>query len=403
MACRVPEISLPFRAPVYFSGKKPFALPLPNRYKRLRILVQVNRAMRRKVVVSAVLLVVVLLFQFAMPGNYKLVHFYDYYIFKPWQTARNQVLGLLRFSVGDWLYLIALISLVVALGRALYFGIRFATHRWFLGNNLLNTFITVTIIYLLFFIGWGGNYYKPRLQKVWDLEKIETPVITQLKEFDGFLVSQLNALAPHYREMRFEEVDKAAVAEYQCCTDSRTSLKGLNAKPSLFGHLMQYFGIQGYYNPWTGEAQVNQHLPSFMLPFVTCHEMAHQSGIASEEDANLLSYAICTRSGNPAFRYSGYFNLWLYTHGMLREEDSVAAKGFLDALNPVSRAHRDTLRAIREQYRGETSAWSMALYDSYLRLHDQKEGVKSYNRVALSAWAFEKKRKVFEGKELHVP
>lgn len=359
--------------------------------------------MRRKVVVSAVLLAVVLLFQLGMPGSPRLVHFYDYYIFKPWQTVRNQVLGLLRFSVGDWLYLLALLSLVVALGRAIYFGIRFATHRWFLGNNLLNTFITITVIYLLFFIGWGGNYYKPRLEKVWDLGRSAAPVIAQLQSYDSFLIAKLNLLAPHYQGMRFEQVDRAAVAEYQCCTDSRTSLKGLNAKPSLFGQLMQYFGIQGYYNPWTGEAQVNQHLPAFMLPFVTCHEMAHQSGIASEEDANLLSYAICTRSGNPSFQYSGYFNLWLYTHGMLREEDSALASRLRAGLNPTSLAHRDTLRAMRERYSGGTSAWSMALYDSYLRLHDQKEGINSYNRVALSAWAFERKRRDFEGKELKIP
>lgn len=359
--------------------------------------------MRRKVIVSVALLLVVVVFQLGMPGSPRLVHFYDYHIFKPWQSLRNQVLGTFRMSAGDWLYLLALLSLVIALGRAIYFGIRFTTHRWFLGNNLLNTFITIAVIYLLFFIGWGGNYYKPRLKKEWGLERSGAPVITQLQTFDSFLIGQLNTLAPQYQELDFEEVNKASIAEYQCCTDSRTSLKGLNAKPSLFGQLMQYFGIQGYYNPWTGEAQVNQHLPSFMLPFVTCHEMAHQSGIASEEDANLLSYAICTRSGNPAFRYSGYFNLWLYTHGMLREEDSVTANRLRAQLNPVSLAHRDTLRAMRERYSGGTSAWSMALYDSYLRLHDQKEGIKSYNRVALSACAFERKRKAFEGKELRIP
>ncbi len=359
--------------------------------------------MRRKMLTFAALLVVVILFQLLMPNNPKLVHFYDYHIFKPWQTARNQLFGLFRPSVGDWLYLLAIMSLIVALIRALYFGIRFATHRHFLGNNLLNTFITITVLYLLFFIGWGGNYYKPKLRKVWELAKLETPVQVQLRDFDSFLTVQLNALAPQYREMDFERVNKAAIAEYQCCTDSRTSLKGLNAKPSLFGSLMQYLGIQGYYNPWTGEAQVNQHLPSFMLPFVTCHEMAHQSGIGSEEDANLLSYAVCTRSQKASFRYSGYFNLWLYTHGMIREEDSALANNLLTGLNALSRSHRDTLRAIRERYRGETSNWSMALYDSYLRLHDQKEGIKSYNRVALSAWAYEQKKEVFVGKDLRIP
>src|ERR1044071_7173753 len=104
---------------------------------------------------------------------------------------------------------------------------------------------------------------------------------------------------------------------------------------------MQYLGIQGYYNPFTGEAQVNSALPEFMLPFVVCHEMAHQSGIAAEDDANLLAYAICTSAPDSSFVYSGYFNLWLYTQSKLKQEDSSLAAAMLETLNPASRAQVD--------------------------------------------------------------
>ncbi|RYD52619.1 MAG: DUF3810 domain-containing protein [Sphingobacteriales bacterium] len=377
---------------------------LKGRIPRLRILVRVHRSLRRKTIAASLLLVAMLVFQLGMPGHPDLVRFYDEFIFRPWQIARTQTLGWFRMSLGDWLYLLAGLLLLIGLLRALYFGIRFATHRIFLLNNLLNGFIGLTVVYLLFFIGWGGNYYKPKLQQEWALPASGKPVMEQLFDFDTFLIRHLNILAPQYQELELETVNRLSVVEYQQHTDSRTARYGLNAKPSLFGQLMQYFGIQGYYNPWTGEAQVNQHLPSFMLPFVTCHEMAHQSGIAAEEDANLLSYALCTRSSNKAFRYSGYFNLWLYTQGMIREQDTALAHQLMLQLNPVSVAHRDTLRAIRERYRGETSVWSMALYDSYLRMHDQKEGIKSYSRVSLTAWQLEQKRRtVPERGRLHVP
>src|SRR5690606_35622541 len=153
-----------------------------------------------------------------------------------------------------------------------------------------------------------------------------------------------------------------------------------------------YLGIQGYYNPFTGEAQVNNTLPPFMLPFVVCHEMAHQSGIAAEDDANLLAYAICTAAPDSTFAYSGYFTRWLYTQPRLTQMDSVKANAMMERLNPISRAQLDTLRAMRRKYRNGISNYSGALYDSYLRLHNQKDGIRSYNNVALSAWSLEIRR-----------
>jgi hypothetical protein len=175
----------------------------------------------------------------------------------------------------------------------------------------------------------------------------------------------------------------------------------MKAKASLYGYFMQYLGIQGYYNPFTGEAQVNSMLPEFMLPFVVCHEMAHQSGIAAEDDANLLAYAICASAPDSAFAYSGYFNLWLYAQSRLRRLDSVAANSLLAALNPLSQRQVDTLRDIRRRYHSGLSEYSTELYDRYLRLHDQKEGIRSYGHVVFSAWIWEQEKR--KGGAIRIP
>jgi hypothetical protein len=47
-------------------------------------------------------------------------------------------------------------------------------------------------------------------------------------------------------------------------------------KPSIYSYLGNYLGFQGYYNPFSGEGQVNTTIPRFLEPFVTTHEMAHQ-------------------------------------------------------------------------------------------------------------------------------
>ena len=64
----------------------------------------------------------------------------------------------------------------------------------------------------------------------------------------------------------------------------------------------------------------------------------------------------------------------------------------LETLNPVSLRQLDTLRALRRRYRGGLADYSGALYDSYLRMHNQKEGIGSYKNVALSAWSWELRR-----------
>ena len=214
--------------------------------------------------------------------------------------------------------------------------------------------------------------------------------------YNRFLIARLNALAPSYRAISFAGAERYAEHCYRAYTDSRTKLHGLNTKASAFGYFMQYLGVQGYYNPWTGEAQVNRFLPPFMLPFVMCHEMAHQSGIAAEDDANLLAYALCTTAPDSTFSYSGYFNLWLYTHGRLRMSDSSIAKSLEATIHPLVIAQRDTLRAIRKKYRSEVGKWSSSFYDGYLRAHNQRGGLDSYADVALTAAAFEEKRRAMQ-------
>jgi hypothetical protein len=326
--------------------------------------------------------------QYALPAHSKVVTFYDIYVFHPFQSVRNVFFSLIPISVGDILYLLGGIMLLILVGRWIFFMINFQSHRHELGTSLLQTMIVSGMLYILFILGWGGNYYKSSLSSFWGLDR-STWEDSTLVQYDAYLIGKLNEYAPAYQPVTFREIDKRARLYYKTHTDSRTKAYGVKVKPSVFGYLMQHLGIQGYYNPFTGEAQVNRFLPSFMLPFVVCHEMAHQSGIAAEDDANLLSYAVSTIPEDPVFRYSAYFNLWLYTHARLKVTDSAVANKLKMDLNPITLAHLDTLRQIRRKYDGDISDYSGVIYDGYLKLHHQKDGIESYNKVAITAWAWE--------------
>lgn len=358
---------------------------------------------KKKFIFIMVLVVVLTIIQYALPANSKVVNFYDAYIFRPFQSVRNIIFSVVPVSVGDILYIAGALALVFVLIKWIYYLVTFKTHKHELGLSLLQTLIVIGIIYIVFILGWGGNYYKPSLTSFWKLDKSHWSRDSTLAQFDKYLVKKLNDYAPGYRSLTFKKIDKDAKLYYKEYTDSRTRNYGVKVKASIFGYLMQHLGIQGYYNPWTGEAQVNKYLPSFMLPFVICHEMAHQSGIAAEDDANLLSYAISTVPEDTIFRYSAYFNLWLYTNARLRMYDSMQANQLRHSLNKITLAHLDTLRQIRRKYSSDLNDYSGVLYDGYLKLHHQKDGIESYNKVAITAWAWEQKEKVKKDFIIEIP
>lgn len=329
---------------------------------------------------------------FILPGNSKMAGWYNAYVFRPFQSFRNAVFGIFPFSMGDLLYLAAGLLLIITLGKWIYYILNIRTRKHQLALSFIRSLNTLGILYIVFLLGWGGNYYKQPLSKYWQLHEDSSRHDKEsLKEFNRYLIDQLNLTAPHYSAASFRTLDSAAKIYYKEYTDHGSYAS--KAKPSLFGNGMEYMRIQGYYNPFTGEAQVNKNLPSFMLPFVICHEMAHQQGIAREEDANLLAYALGTVVEDANFRYSAYFNIWLYAHRRMYRADSAAANELKAHLNKTTLAHIDELIALRKKYASDMSDYSADIYDGYLKLHHQNEGIRSYSRVWRSASALEEKRK----------
>jgi hypothetical protein len=164
-----------------------------------------------------------------------------------------------------------------------------------------------------------------------------------------------------------------------------------SVKASLYGELGDYMGFLGYYNPFTGEAQVNRTVPQFSTPYTTCHEMAHQLGYASESEANFVGYLAAVHSTDTLFRYSTYFDLFTYANREMFVRDSAAARRNyrrLDTLVKLDfkewalflRAHRNPLEPILNK-----------MYDGYLKANNQPKGIASYDEVTGWLIAYGKK------------
>ncbi len=371
---------------------------------------------KRKLLLLILLLAVASIVFMYLPANGWIVPYYDQYIYYPLQAARGSVLSVIPFSVGDIVYVMSGACFTGFFIRFIVRLFQSSEVRYSAAASVLNFMNTVVFVYLFFMVGWGSNYFKMPLWKYWKLngdsqhfqlhstsdssavdsmkrENVVTKMIAGLYAFDTFLVNHLNQCAPQYLPLPFKEVNQRAVGYYKQYTDTKLKSNGLGLKPTFFRYFLERLGVEGYYNPFTGEGQVNESLPRFTLPFLVAHELSHQAGIAAEGDANLMAYALCTATDDASFRYSAYLEIWLYTNRRLYYRDSAMALQLEHSLNELTLRHLDTLEQLSKKYDNDYARYSTKVFDSYLKMQDQKQGVKSYGNAATTAWQLEQQRR----------
>src|SRR5690606_26236866 len=164
--------------------------------------------------------------------------------------------------------------------------------------------------------------------------------------------------------------------------------KPTSLKPSIFSYAGNYLGFQGYYNPFSGEAQVNTTIPRFLEPFVTAHEVAHQLGYAKENEANFVAFLACRDFESPAFQYSLYFDLYNYASGELYRRDTGLSNMYYEKLHQQVKRDIDELRLFYNSYKNPIEPVITWGYGHFLKANNQPAGKRTYNEVVawLVAW-----------------
>src|SRR5690606_17610873 len=102
--------------------------------------------------------------------------------------------------------------------------------------------------------------------------------------------------------------------------------------------LMTLASVTGIYSPFTGEPNVNGHMPEIVRPFVACHEVAHQRGFAREDEANFIAWWVGARSPDAGLAYSCELQALRIALAELYRVDPGAWRERRDALPPALRA-----------------------------------------------------------------
>jgi hypothetical protein len=295
--------------------------------------------------------------------------------------------GWIPVSIGDILYGIAAVWLCWGLLSFLYRLIRGRLSINGLKKGLLTALIVLLSIYIIFNIFWGINYNRKGISYQLGIDEKKFTSM-QLRQLDSILLEKVNeskralvkndAVKKTNKEIFDESMDayKTIAVSYPFLTYRQQAVKH-----SLWGWVGNYLGFAGYYDPFTGEAQVNTTEPSFLLPYTTCHEMAHQLGYAKEDEANFVGYLAAAASTDTAFHYSVYLDLFLSANRNLYNVDSAEAKTLAKQLLPEVKTDLKEWRAFEIKHKNPVEPAIRWLYGKYLENNKQPSGLLTYDEV----------------------
>lgn len=323
---------------------------------------------------------------------------YTYGIYLPVSQTMRLLTGWLPFSLGDLVYFAAGLFLIRAVWKSIA-AIRKKGFRKAGAAILYKIVQALLIVYLLFNALWGLNYDRQGIAHQLDLQ-VQPYTLRDVVQLTQTLQTRLNAVAAQVDTIERMELDtnnklfQKAILVYDTAATAFSYLryKSPSIKPSLYSSVGQYFGFTGYYDPFSGEAQIKTSIPVFLKPFVATHEIAHQLGYAKENEANFVAFLSSKQCSDVDFLYSMYYNLYAYAVREVYSRDSTIAKAFKKKLHPQVLRDNEILRAYFVSTENKIEPVIGRFYDQYLKWNNQKSGVQTYNQVVALLIAFGKKR-----------
>lgn len=167
-----------------------------------------------------------------------------------------------------------------------------------------------------------------------------------------------------------------------------------SVKPVMLSEPLTYTHLSGVYMPFTGESNVNVHYPDFIVAYTCAHEMAHQMGIASENEANFYAFAVCFEADDPYLVYAACMNLLDYLFADLDHEG--ASRVIAQMPDEVIGEFAAYSAFFRKYAQSGAAELASAVNDSYLKSQGVAAGVKSYGEVTSLAVRYLMKQYPFQ-------
>lgn len=297
---------------------------------------------------------------------------------------------LFPFSVVEWFYA-AFIMGVMAWLAILFHCLRTRKDRRkeTAYSNVLGLLCLFLTAYGFYCLTWGVNYYASGFQEksgiyaqpvsVEELERVSVYFAGKLSETASQVERDGNGVFAVPRD----EIFPYSIHVYDNISQEFPFLARQDRVPKkmLFSRLFSAMNFTGFYSPYTGESNLNIDSPACLLPANIAHELAHQRGIASEQECNFLAIAAAVSSNHPAYQYSGWLMGYIHLSNALYRASPDRWETVRAMLPETVLADLRDHSAYWAQFDGLTAAVSTKIYDSALKSYGQTAGIQSYGTV----------------------
>lgn len=181
----------------------------------------------------------------------------------------------------------------------------------------------------------------------------------------------------------FEEMNKRLIEAYDKYSKDHYFINNYYSrlKPVLISEVMSYAHITGVYTFFTGESNLNIKFPDYSIPYTAAHELAHQRGIAREDEANMIAFLVSMESDDEYIRYSAYVNVFEYImNALYRADKNLYMKVYRKLDKSVISEQVAYGKFFKKYEKSVTSQVSGTINDAYLQSQGTP-GRKSYGMV----------------------
>ncbi len=309
---------------------------------------------------------------------------------RPIRQGLSVFFGLFPFSVAEivvTLFLLFVICKFVLMVKWVISG------KWdfllFLKNISRNILIFLSLFYFILTFTYGLAYFRYPFSRSAELT-IKPYSLEDLEKTAVILIDKTNSTRNQVKETESgvmklpggqHDTLHRSPAGYNRLSDDYPQFKGKygNPKNMLYSGMFIRFSVAGIYST-VGESLVCNRLPDVYYPHTVSHELAHQRGIANEEDANYVGYLACINHPDMDFQYSGYFTALNYVLGAISRDDRILARELAARLHPSVIKDIEDARNQMMKYQSPLTKVGNSINDAYLKTRLVSDGTKSYGR-----------------------
>jgi hypothetical protein len=279
------------------------------------------------------------------------------------------------FSLWDisWILLIFL-----ALSGVLLVIFKTISLKWY----VLKLAQSLALFYSLFYLMWGFNYFRPSIENRlgWETSKPDEKVFRSIL---SLLIENANRTRVEIGTSQYARINSLVEQSYMKNSKMLgvTYHSGQRRPKNML--LSSYFAkseVCGYFGPVFNEVHVNSYMLPLDYPFTLAHEKAHQFGFASEAEANMAAFMVCSSSDDFILQYSATLHMLLYFLN-----DAVQLPDYHDYLSKIDKGVISDIRQKQDYYQKlanqNLAKFQEKVNDAYLKSNKIRHGVKNYNQV----------------------